>query len=163
MFGEPTPQHHWLKKLIGEWSIESDCSMGPDKPTEKSHGREVVRAMGDFWIVCEGVGSMPGGGGEFTYLMVLGYDIEKKKYVGTWAGSPMHHLFIYEGELHTKDGVDILPLNSTGPSMTEPGKLAQYQDVTEVHPDGRRVMYSQARGDDGNWVRFMTAQITKVK
>ncbi|MGH8526826.1 MAG: DUF1579 family protein, partial [Gammaproteobacteria bacterium] len=40
---EPQKEHQWLQKLVGEWTFESDCGMGPGKPNEKFKGTESVR------------------------------------------------------------------------------------------------------------------------
>jgi hypothetical protein len=42
---EPQSEHLWLHHLIGEWSFESECIMGPDQPPIKTTGREVVRLL----------------------------------------------------------------------------------------------------------------------
>src|SRR3712207_8501500 len=46
----------------------------------------------------EGQGDMPGGG-VGTTLMTLGYDPQTQRYVGTWGGSMMNYLWVYDGEL----------------------------------------------------------------
>ena len=104
---------------------------------------------------------MRGGAGPMSYLMTLGFDPAKGKYVGTWIGSPMTTLFVYEGEV---DGAGkSLPLNTTGPSFTDPKKMARFQDVYEVHGPDRRAMWSQAQNEDGSWTKFMSGTYTRVK
>jgi uncharacterized protein DUF1579 len=46
--------------------------------------------------------------------MTLGYDPEKKQYVGTWVGSMMSYLWVYDGSLDAEEKV--LTLNAEGPS-----------------------------------------------
>jgi len=158
MHVEPQKEHRWLQKLVGEWTFESECSMGPDKPAEKFNGTESVRSLGGVWTVGEGRGEMPGGG-IGTTIMTLGYDPAKKRYVGTFIGSMMTHMWLYEGGLDAAGKV--LTLDTEGPSFTDDGKMLKYQDIIEFKSDDHRVLSSQTRGEDGKWHRFMTAHYRK--
>jgi Protein of unknown function (DUF1579) len=157
---EPQKEHQWLQKLVGEWSFETECMMGPGQPPSTHAGTETVRSMGGVWFLCEGHGDMPGGG-TATTLMTLGYDPAKKRYVGTFIGSMMTNLWLYEGQLDASGR--ILTLDTEGPSFTEPGKMAKYQDIIEIKSDNHRVLSSQALGEDGKWHRFMTANYRRRK
>lgn len=157
---QPTKEHEWLARFAGEWSYQSECSMGPDQAPMKATGTESIRMMGDFWMVGESSGDFPGGG-PMKSLMTLGYDPAKGKFVGTWTGSPMPTMFVYEGELEA-DG-KTLPLNTVGPSMDDPTKTARYQDVVELVDDDTRVLRSRMLGDDGEWHPIMQARYTRVK
>ena len=86
MNAEPQKEHHWLQKFVGEWTFEGEASMGPDQPPMKSRGAETVRSIGSLWIQGEGNGEMPGGG-MATMLLTLGFDPQKKRFVGTWVGT----------------------------------------------------------------------------
>ena len=154
MKAEPRKEHHWLQKFVGEWTYEHECPAGPDKPAEKVTGTETVRSLGGLWVACEGRGKMPGGG-DATTLMTLGFDPVKKRYVGTWIGSMMTHLWIYDGELDPSEKV--LTLNCEGPSFTAEGKTAKYKDVIEFKSDDHRVLTSHTFGEDGKWTQLMTA------
>jgi hypothetical protein len=46
MEAKPQKEHEWLHKLVGEWSFEGECGMGPDQPPMKSTGTETVRSAG---------------------------------------------------------------------------------------------------------------------
>ena len=151
---EPQKEHEWLQQLVGEWTCESECSMEPGKPPEKFKGAESVRSLGGFWVQCEGYGEMPGGG-MATMLMTLGYDPQKKRYVGTWVGSMMSHLWVYEGSLDADEKV--LTLNAEGPSCGGDGKMMKYKDMIEIKSHEHRVLTSHMLGDDGTWKQFMTA------
>ncbi|MGH8470072.1 MAG: DUF1579 domain-containing protein [Gammaproteobacteria bacterium] len=94
--------------------------------------------------------------------MTLGYDPQKKYYVGTFVASMMTYLWVYDGG--TLDGEEkILTLNAEGPSCTGDGKLVKYQDRIEIKSDERRVMTSHTLGDDGAWHQFMTASYRRKK
>ena len=88
---DPTKEHQWLEKLLGDWTYEHQCAMAPDKPVETFKGSEKVRSMGGLWVLSEGQGNMPGGG-LATMLMTLGYDPQRRRFTGTWIGSMMTHL-----------------------------------------------------------------------
>lgn len=151
---EPQKEHQWLQKLVGEWTYESEAIMGPDQPPMKSKGSESVRSLGGLWTVGEGQGQMPDGD-SFTSVMTLGYDPQKKRFVGTWIGSVMTNLWIYDGEL---DGAGrVLSLYSDGPSMSGDGTTVRYRDAIEIVDDDHRVLTSAVQGEDGNWTGFMTA------
>ena len=157
---EPQQQHQWLQKLVGDWTCEIEASMGPDKPVEKSTATESVRSLGGFWVLAEGAGEMPGCGHAAT-LMTLGYDTPKERYVGTWTGSMMPHMWVYEGELDPAGAT--LTLETEGPSMAGDGGMAKYRDVIEFKSDDHRLLTSQMLGEDGNWYGFMTANYRRTK
>jgi len=156
----PQREHKWLRRFVGEWTSETEMSMEPGKPPEKCYGTESVRSLGGLWIVAEGRGEMPGGA-PATMLMTLGYDSAKKRFVGTWVGSMMTHLWIYDGALDAAERV--LTLESDGPSMAGDGKMARYRDAIEQKSDDHRVLTSSVLGDDGKWQQFMTMTYRRKK
>jgi Protein of unknown function (DUF1579) len=110
--------------------------------------------------LCEGRGQVPGGG-IATTIMTLGYDPAKRRFVGTFIGSMMTNLWVYDGELDA--AAKVLTLDSEGPSFSEEGKMARYKDVIEIKSDDRRVLTSSFLGDDGKWHQFMTANYRRTK
>lgn len=151
---EPQAEHRWLQKFVGEWAYETEAQMEPGKPPEKFTGTESVRSLGGLWILAEGKGEMPGGG-TAAMMLTLGYDPQKKRYVGTWVGSMMTHLWIYDGVLDA--GGKTLILSTEGPDMSVEGKLAKYRDVYEFRSDDHRTLTSHYLGDDGTWQVMMTS------
>jgi hypothetical protein len=153
-------EHQWLNRLVGEWTYEHECTMGPDQPPIKLKGTEVVRSLGGLWAVGEGTGEMPGGGISQS-IMTLGYDPLTKRFVGTFVASVMTHLWPYNGSLDAEEKV--LTLDTEGPSFSDDGTMAKYQDIIEFHSDDHRTLSSQYLGPDGKWVPFMTAHYWRKK
>jgi hypothetical protein len=151
---KPQAEHEWLQQLVGEWTFEGEASMGPDQPPMKSQGTESVRTLGGLWVLCELQSSMPGGE-PGTMLFTFGYDPQKQRFVGTFLGSMMTNLWIYEGSLDADR--KLLTLDTEGPSFTDPAKLAKYQDSIEIVSPDHRILRSQFLGEDGKWNPFMTA------
>lgn len=149
---EPQKQHRWLQKLVGDWTIEMEVSPAPGEPPEKFTGTETVRSLDGIWFLAEGRSPMPGGG-EGTTLMTLGYDPQKGRFVGTWIGSMMSYLWVYDGELDA--GGRKLSLHSEGPDMTEEGKIVPYKDVIEFLGDDHRTLTSHGLNEKGEWSPFM--------
>ncbi|MDJ1157758.1 DUF1579 domain-containing protein [Chelatococcus sp. SYSU_G07232] len=154
MNSEPRKEHAWLHKFVGEWAYEGECVMGPDQPPAKATGLETVRSLGGLWVMGEGQGEMPGCGPAST-VITLGYDPQKQRFVGTFIGSMMTHLWIYDGALDASGKV--LTLDTEGPSFGDNGKMARYQDVVTLVSDDHRVMTSRVLEEDGTWREFMTA------
>jgi hypothetical protein len=157
---EPQKEHQWLQKLIGEWTYVAEAAMELGKAPEKFNGSESARSIGGLWIVCEGQGEMCGGGTAKT-ILTLGYDPQKKRYVGTFIGSMMTNLWVYDGSLDAEEKV--LTLNTEGPAFGVEGKLGKFQDVIEIKSDDHRVMTSHMLGEDGAWHQFMTANYRREK
>ena len=160
MLAEPQAQHAWLQKLVGDWTYESECPIGPGGAAMKAQGKETVRPLGGLWIVAEGNGEMPGGG-PATTLLTIGYDPAKGRFTGTWVGSMMTHLWVYEGELDASGRV--LTLSCDGPSMKGDGSTAKYQDIVEIVSDDHRIFTGRVQGDDGQWATMMTAHHRRKK
>lgn len=167
MMSKPEKQHEWLMQLVGSWEYETRCSAGEGKPEIVMKGRETVRSLGGLWVVGEGESQMPPGedgkpGGDAKMLLTIGYDPSAKNgqggYVGTWIGSMMARLWIYDGTLEGNK----LILASQGPSFTDPGKLANYHDIITVIGPNERHFSSECQGDDGKWTQFMHAVYRRV-
>lgn len=156
----PQKEHQWLQRLVGEWTFDSECSMGPDQPPMKSTGQEVVRSFGGLWTIGEGSGEMPGGG-TCQSVMTLGYDPQAKRFVGTFIASVMTHLWTYNGTLDAAEKV--LTLDTEGPSFAGDGTMAKYQDIIEFVSDDHRTLSSQVLGPDGNWTPFMKAHYRRKR
>ena len=151
---EVLAQHRWLQQLVGNWVCTVDVAM-PDgqKPPPAI---EKVRALGNTWIQGETQTEMPGMG-QVTMQITLGFDPQKQRFVGTWVGSMMTHLWVYEGELDATGKV--LTLNAEGPAMMGGGenRTAKYQDTISLIDPNERTLTSQQQQPDGSWQKFMTA------
>jgi hypothetical protein len=152
----PQTEHHWLQKLVGEWTYESECSMGPDQPAMKMGGKEVVRTLGGLWTVGEGNNE------HGTSIMTLGYDEKQKAFVGTFIASMMSFLWVYRDGQLDETG-KILTLNAEGPAFVPDAKgLVQYQDIIEIVDENNRILSSRMLLPDGNWQHFMSAHYKRV-
>lgn len=149
---EPVQQHKWLQKFLGEWTYEGSCGAMPDQPPMKYTGTEVVRAIGDLWIVGESRGEMPGGG-EAKMILTVGFDPEKGRFVGSWIGSMMTHLWTYEGELDASQRV--LTLNTEGKMPGATG-MSKFQDITEFKSDNERIFTARMLNGNGEWQQLMS-------
>ena len=157
----PTPQkeHEWLHRLVGEWTFEGECNMGPDQPPMKNAGRETVRSFGGLWTIGDGTGEMPGGGTHGS-VMTLGFDPASGRFVGTFIASVMTHLWVYSGSLDAAGKV--LTLDAEGPSFAGDGTTCKYQDIIEFVTDDHRTLSSQMLLPDGRWQPFMTAHYRRT-
>jgi hypothetical protein len=157
MHAEPQPEHRWLQKLVGNWSFEVEA---PSEAAGKLKGAETVSSLGGLWIVAEGQGEMPGGGAAQT-LLTIGYDTEKKRFVGTWQGSMMTNLWVYEGSLDETGKT--LTLNTEGPHCSVEGATAKYREAIQFNSDDERTFTSSMLGEDGNWQQIMTAKYRRIR
>ncbi|MGE7368497.1 DUF1579 domain-containing protein [Neorhizobium sp. NPDC001467] len=148
VMAKPTREHAFLEKLVGIWDVTSD--MDAETPWV-----ETVRSLSGIWVIAEGKGDMPGGEGPATTLLTLGFDAAKGRYVGTWLGSMMDNLWVYDGEVEP-DG-KTLSLYTTGPSMSGEGD-ADYREQITLLSDSHRIFTSSARQPDSSWKQFMRAE-----
>jgi hypothetical protein len=111
--------------------------------------------MHGLWVVCEGEGIMPGGSPGQT-LMTLGYNPETKRYLGTWVGSMMTHMWVYDGVI--EDDGKTLALNCEGPDFENPGRTARYQDRITLIDANRRTLTARVQTENGDWKEMMSAE-----
>jgi hypothetical protein len=149
---KPRAEHGILEKLVGTWNVTSE--MSGDVPWV-----ETVRSLNGIWYVAEGKGEMPDGGGPATTVLTLGFNAAKGRYVGTWIGSMMEHLWVYDGEVEP-DG-RTLSLYATGPSMTGEGTAEYREQITFLSDDARRFT-SCVKELDGSWKQIMEAQYRRT-
>jgi hypothetical protein len=158
--GQPPPasqEHQWLKRYVGEWTADLECSMGPGQPTMKTTGSTRDRLLGDFWVITEGKND------QFPYAFVytLGYDVEKKKYVGTWIDTMSGHLWRHEGTVNAVGTT--LTMETEGPSPMFPGKTFKFREVAEFKSDDHRVITSSMQGEDGQWHTCLVVNARRKK
>lgn len=156
---KPVKEHEWLQKLVGEWRVETEMSMGPDQPTMTSTGTETVKSLSGLWAFGEGRGTMPNGS-TMDYRSALGYDVSFKEYRGCWFASVSSHLWKYTGTL-SPDG-RVMTLNCVGPNMEKDGETANYRDVIELIDDNHRTLTTYGQAENGDWNEFMKATYTRV-
>lgn len=151
---EAKKEHAWLKKFIGEWKASGETPAGPDQPAMTWTSTETGIAIGELWIQADSQSTMPDGS-LATMQLTLGYDSNKGRFVGSWIGSMMDYLWVYDGELDA-DG-RVLTLSTTGPDMSKPGTTAAYRDIHTFVDDKHRILTSNMQDEKGEWQQFMEA------
>lgn len=153
-------EHKWLLQLVGDWTYEHECEGPPGEPKMTHTGTQQTRAVGELWTIGEGKVSGPEGCAS-TMIFTLGYDHAKQKFVGTFIGSMMDNMWLYEGTLDASGKV--LTLDTEGPSFADPTKIAKYQDIVEVISPDHYTLKSRYQMDDGSWNLFMDAHYRRAK
>jgi hypothetical protein len=155
---QPESEHKFLQQFVGEWKSVMKAQMGPGQEME-CEGTMSSKMLGDIWVVNKTQGDMMGM--TMHALQTIGYDPEKKKYVGTWVDSMHNHLWRYEGTVD-QSGKKIM-LEAEGPSFTSPGDMAMYRDSYEFVSPDRIIATSEVKNEDGEWQVFMTGEITRTE
>jgi hypothetical protein len=144
---KPQKEHEWLQQLVGDWETDVEMYLEPGKPPLKGKGTEKAQSLGGFWIVeefsCTFMGTPMKG------IITLGYDPEKKKYVGTAVDSMTSHMWKYEGVVDSTGKV--LTLETSGPCPREPGKTFKFKETIEFKSKDERVFTSMMQEADGKW------------
>ena len=155
---KPEKEHEWLKQLVGEWKTHGKADNGPGQPPFECEGTETTSSIGDLWIVAKG--EAHAAGMNVNSMLTLGYDPEKKKFVGTWVDSTYNHLWKYEGPLD--DSGKVLTLMTRGPNMMAPGELTNFKEILELKDKDHKTFTSHMEVN-GEWVKIMTSETTRVK
>ena len=156
---QPQKEHEWLKQLAGEWEYETEAVLEPGKPPVRVKGTEIARMVGGFWIISENKSTVLGQ--PFTGILTIGFDGEKKKYVGTWIDSMHNHLLHYEGSVDP--AAKSLTIFTEGPNPVAPGKRCKFKEVVEVNGKDQKAITTSMQGDDGKWVELMTINYRRKK
>jgi hypothetical protein len=143
----PQKEHEWLRQLVGEW--EGDWGQA----------KSSTRMLGEIWMVSDVKASF--GDTSMSAMMTLGYDPQKKKYVGTWIDSLTAYLWKYEGTLDASGKA--LALDAEGPNPAAGGKMTKMRDTIEIKSKDHFVLIASMLGDDGKWQTFMTINYRRKK
>jgi hypothetical protein len=157
--GAPAKEHEFLQKFVGEWESESESTMAPGQPPTKCTGSIKGRMLGGYWLISEAQMDMPGV--SVNALQTIGYDTDKKKYIGTWVDTMFNHLWKYEGSVNAAGTT--LTLDAEGPDFAGTGKTMKYRDVYEFKSADHIFALSQMQGEDGKWITFMTGNCRRKK
>lgn len=150
MFTKPQKEHQWLDQFIGHWVVQHECQM-PDGKISKTDGTMVCRSLSGMWLICESSGASAEGD-SWSSIMTLGFDLKKERYVGTFIGSMMANLWLYEGSLDSTGKK--LPLETKGPAFVGNG-TCNYRDTIEIVDAGLWLFTSEFQGEAGEWTKFM--------
>lgn len=153
---EPTD---FLEALAGEWSVVSDAKLGPGQDPVRTESHEVARMIGGTWLVAESTGTARGA--PFTSILTLGWDPVEERFVGTWISGRQTHMWTYRGSLDPSSAR--LTLETGGPIMGDPGRIARYREVIEIEGPNRKVMRSMILGPDGEWFEFQRADYRRIE
>lgn len=158
-FPKPQQEHEWLQQFVGEWESEAEAHAATGQEGMKCKGTVKSRMLGGFWVVSESQTDMLGT--QVNAVQTVGYDPEKKKYVGTWVDSMFNHLWKYTGTVD--ESGKKLTLEAEGPNFLTPGKTSLFRDAYEFKDKDHIVVTSSMQGDDGNWITFMTGNMRRKK
>jgi hypothetical protein len=159
MKAEILEQHRWLEQLTGRWRVTFDMPDANGEQPSEGAWIDETRSLGGAWIVSEMTGIMPDGS-KATNIMMLGYDPEKKRYVGSFASSVMTYLWVYEGTLDETGTV--LTLDCEGPDFENAGRTARYQDIITIKDENTRNFSSRTQNPDGTWKPVMSSDYNRI-
>ena len=131
----------WLKQFEGDWSTQFDGTMNS-------------RVVGKKWVVNEY--TFPSG---LFAIQALGYDEEKKQFVGTWVDASSSFIWRYSGKLDPTG--KILVLDAEGPDLKDPSKMRAYRDSYEFTSRDEIAAVSRMLDDKKEWKTFSDSKMKR--
>jgi hypothetical protein len=150
---EVTEHHKRILSGVGDW--EGTITMFiPGMPSEPMPAQEKVEACGPYWTTSTFTSDM--GGMEFMGKSSLGYDSDKKQYVGTWIDSTTTNLTVMSGEFDAKK--NMLITRWKGPNWTGDGAMVDFRNETVVRADAS---VSTFYAGDGEGTKHMEIKLKR--
>lgn len=126
---EVTEHHKRILAGVGEW--EGTITMHiPEMEPQTMPAQETVEAVGEYWTTSTFTADM---GMPFIGKSSLGYDSDKKQYVGTWIDSTTTHLVVMNGEFDAKKNALIMRWKA--PNWLDDGASADFRSETIQRAD----------------------------
>lgn len=157
MGARPTPEHAWLKRLVGNWSSVSEM-YSPDGTFTSVTGEERVWEFGGLWVLGGGVTDL---GGKYTnlYKFGLGYDISFNEYRGFWLSILSSHLWNHTGIL--SNDKNTMTLDCVGPDLGIRGAESNYREVLSIQDENHRTQESYIQAPNGEFQRVVIVRFTR--
>lgn len=150
---KPVKEHEVLKQFEGEWEYTSKFLMAPGQEPMVSKGKESARMIaGGLFLVFDVEGEMMGA--KFVGHGTMGYDVQKKKYTGSWIDSMATGVYLVEGTYDEKAKVFTEMMEGADPAT---GKAMKMKMVHEIKDKDTRVLKFFMNGPDGK--EFETGSI----
>ncbi len=127
---EVTDHHKRVQASVGEWEGTITMFM-PDTEPQAMPASETVSALGPYWTTSAFTSDM--GGMAFQGASTLGYDSDKKQYVGTWIDSTTTYLTVMHGEFDAAKNA--LVMHWQGPNWMAGGGLVDFRSETVTRGD----------------------------
>ena len=153
------PMHTWLKQLVGEWTVQSSCTL-PDGSSQTAEAHESVRMLGEYFTTAQLKGNVPGCDDTIEAHFTIGYDADTNTFPACWCCSAMPRMFTYSGTL--SDDKTTLTLECEAPDMEDMSIDRNYRDVITIISNTQRTFHTMIQQDDGSWEKFMWSTYTKV-
>jgi hypothetical protein len=142
---KPTRYHEFLKQFVGTWDVQAKIWTEQGKPPIKSSAIETASLKcAGLWLVYNDKGEL--GGRAFEGYGMLGYDEEKKKFIGCWVDQTSTSMDIAEGTCDEKGKVFTLISETTDAA----GTVTRTKRVMEIKgPDSQSlVCYEGPKGKE---------------
>ncbi len=156
---KPAKGHEMLAQFAGDWEVEAKTEPAPGQEPIVCKGTESAKIVGGFWLVTHGEGDMMGT--KMQSILTLGYNPEKKKYVGTFLSSCDSTLWKYDGEMDASGKK--LTLRTEGPLPTDPTKTGKYKEVLELVDKDHKTFTSYLIDENGKETKFVTMEYVRTK
>jgi hypothetical protein len=153
----PQPEHDLLERLAGEWRF--DRLSAPQDGSDPQHlGSGTISAdmVGKFCVVSRWSGNLYGA--DYEAVQSLGYDIEQRKYTGSWIDSFISFRWQLEGDV---DGDrQELTLTTSGPAPT--GAAAYFRERYQFDSaDSITIIGEMQHGE--NWVAISQTRLARQR
>ena len=154
------PEHKHLAAEVGVWDAEVKLWPTADAEPMTSKGSETNEMFGSFWLLSKFESDFSGM--KYSGRMQLGYDPQKKKYVGTWIDTMSPYLQTMEGTYDEKTKTSTML--ATGVDMGT-GKPSNSKMITRFESDDVKVfeMMMPVEGKKDEWWKSMEIKYTRKK
>jgi hypothetical protein len=126
---QPGKFHELLKQFEGTWETKSEFQMAPEAAVMKSTGTEVSKfGVGGLFMISEVASEM--GGMKFEAHSMMGYDVHKKKFTGSWVDNMSTAIWPFEGTADAAGKVFTLTMEGPNPANGELFKIKLVHEIT---------------------------------
>lgn len=139
---EVTDHHKRVLSAVGEWEGTITVHM-PEMEPQTLPARETVEAVGPYWAsstFTAGEGAMG-----FSGKSSLGYDNDKKQYVGTWIDSTTTYLTVMHGEFDATKNA--LVMRWKGPNWMGDGAETDFRSESIQRADAMVSTFYMGAGE----------------
>jgi len=157
-FGTPGPSHKVLDAKVGKWSAKVKMISPDSPPTESAGTSEVKWIMDGRYLQDTYTGDFMGQ--PFHGMGTTGFDIMKKKYVGTWIDSMSTAIAMSEGTYDAAKKTFTYSGESPDPMA---GKYVKSRTVETWTDADHWTMQYYSPGPDGKELMSMEIQYSRAK